>query len=75
MGKPVLKEGIIGRIAQLIFLGKLPALRKRIKDDPALLRATNKFAKASQEYNKEIKKYEKKHGGKFKFPKNWNKLS
>ena len=60
MSKSVIKEGLIGRIAQLIFKGKISKFKKEIKNNKELAKATADFEKSTQKFQKVIDKYEKK---------------
>ena len=60
MSKPLLSEGLMGRIMQLVFMGKLGKFKKKIASNKELNKATKDFEKAAQKYEKVIQRYEKR---------------
>jgi len=58
MSKPILTEGIAGKIAQLIFKGLGKKLYKKAQNDPKLKKAIKEFEDASKELDDILKKRE-----------------
>ena len=56
----ILKESMMGRIMQFLFLGKINKFKKKIAGNKDLAKATAEFEKAAKKYEKTLQRYEKK---------------